>query len=537
MHVLGSRLSLSGFLGLILVGAMGCDDKTQSTATTASSASGAPKATASANATGSANAMGTGAPATTGSAASAGEGTVTLLITADEDGHLLPSDGAPPRGGAAELMGKWIKDEGYCAPKDAKGTGCETSRTIALSTGDHASGPAISTYFLGESTAEVMGKMGYAASALGNHELDFGDLQFAKLVDTSHVSHLAANMHAKAGVLVDKVKDYVMVERGGAKIAVVGLAGIATAKSTMAGRFEGVTFDAYETALGVTVPKAWKDGADAVVVLAHECPEQLEPVIAKHADWHVSLVAGAHCAKDVMATTGATKIASCGRHFEQYLRATLKVDKTKPAGQHVTDVNASRIDVTGATADANVKTTVDAWKKKLDAQLSEEIGFAQKGYAKDAPELAKLFLGGIRKELHADVALVNKQGFRGALGAGPVTRATVYSTIPYENAVLLLNVPGEALLKQLAKDTAVYEGFTGSKEAGFKDANGKPVDPKKSYKLATLDFLYFGGDGFELASLDPSPQETGMVWQTAVIDYLKKHKTTKTSPLEDLAKK
>ena len=45
---------------------------------------------------------------------------------------------------------------------------------LVLSGGDMWTGPAISTWFQGQSMVEVMNAMDYDAAAVGNHEFDFG---------------------------------------------------------------------------------------------------------------------------------------------------------------------------------------------------------------------------------------------------------------------------------------------------------------------------------------------------------------------------
>ena len=70
----------------------------------------------------------------------------------------------------------------------------------------------------------------------------------------------------------------------------------------------------------------------------------------------------------------------------------------------------------------------------------------------------------------------------------------------------------------------------------LKDAKGKPLDPSKVYKVATVEYLYFGGDGFTFENIDSNPGETGMSWQTPVIDWTKQQATSATKPLETLVK-
>src|SRR3954463_6634595 len=92
---------------------------------------------------------------------------LTLLFTGSENGYLLPSasDDGGARGGAAELLARWVAKEGHCAgPLQKNGeSACKDGSTVVLSTGDNANGAAISSVFHGEPTAEVMKQMGYAA--------------------------------------------------------------------------------------------------------------------------------------------------------------------------------------------------------------------------------------------------------------------------------------------------------------------------------------------------------------------------------------
>ena len=79
---------------------------------------------------------------------------------------------------------------------------------------------------------------------------------------------------------------------------------------------------------------------------------------------------------------------------------------------------------------------------------------------------------------------------------------------------------------------------SGKKAAGaWVDAKGQKLVADQKYRVATLDYLYFGGDGFEIEPHDTGPNFTGMGWQTTVIDWTKKLGTTEQAPLEAALKK
>jgi 5'-nucleotidase/UDP-sugar diphosphatase len=465
--------------------------------------------------------------------ASGGPVTVTLLVTADENGALVPSEDG--KGGAAKLLGAWTTLEHHCAgPLKAGGApACPEDGTIALSGGDHFSGAPISNLFGGEPASAAMAKIGYAASALGNHDLDFDRASFARFAHDDGFPYVAANAKTVEPFPKVSLAPFVTIERKGAKVAVVGLASETTTKTAMANRFDGLEVSAYEPALAKAIPEAWASGADALVVLAHECPEVLQPIIEKHADWHVALVTGSHCQKPFEAKAGDTVLASPGRRFESYLRAELKIDPSKPARERVVSVSSKRVEVgKDAPVDPALAGVVNGWKSKLDASLGEEIGYTAKALDKTSPELGKWVAAAVRDAAKADVGIVNEKGIKQGVPAGAIKASDVHAALPYENSVLLMKVSGEDLIANLKNAHAIYSGVKSTKPGVFTTEKGEAIDPKKTYSVATVDYLYFGGDGFTFEKADPLPTETGMVWQTAVIEYAKKLKSSKTSPLE-----
>jgi 2',3'-cyclic-nucleotide 2'-phosphodiesterase (5'-nucleotidase family) len=232
---------------------------------------------------------------------------------------------------------------------------------------------------------------------------------------------------------------------------------------------------------------------------------------------------------------GNTVFAFPGRHFESYLRVRMTVDPTRPARERATSLDATVVAVGETkTKDEKLAALIGDWQKKLDAALGEEIGVTKKALAKDSPELGRWVASAIRESFGADVAIVNRKGMRGDLPAGPFKASAVYSVLPFDNTVLLLSITGEQLRKALGNEQAV---FAGAKAAGkdFVDHAGRPIDPKRKYTVATVEYLYFGGDGFEFEAADPAPKETGMVWQTPVIEWTKKQSLSPKKTLESVA--
>lgn len=481
-------------------------------------------------------------PASVAQAVTRGPEDITILFTSDEHGWLLSStDKGQIRGGAAEMLGLWTAVEGHCPGPPSPP--CKDPRTLALSGGDNYTGPAISTYFGGASMAAAFARMGYAASAFGNHELDFGRLKFEEDRAASGMIYLAANLHAPDTLPSMRLPASAVFERRGIKIAVVGLATDTTLHAAMASRFEGITFEAEEPALDRAVKEAWSKAPDLVVAVAHECPDVLAPIVARHPEWRLSFVGAGHCHKLIDIRAAGVPMIAPGWRLDHYARVRIHADPSRQAGQRVLGVETAVVDMTrpeGAAAtappDPVLARDAAAWKAKVDAALGEQIGFSATGIDKGSPSMGRWIAGAIRAETGADVAVVNAHGLRQDLPRGPITQASVWSILPFDNRVVVVRLDGAALRDNLAIKGAVFAGAARREDGTLTLTDGRAVDPTALYTAATLDFLYFGGDHFTFQdrALAVDEARSGADWRELVIAWTKKRGSGERAPLEAL---
>ena len=475
-------------------------------------------------------------PPASASAALGSPITLRILFTSDEHGWVAPAvEKGRARGGAPALLARWRAHEGHCVPSQEKS--CEEAATLALSGGDNWTGPALSSFFKGEVAAESMRRLGYAASALGNHELDFGRAGFDRNAALEAFPYVGANVSPpleEGGI----TRPFVLVKRSGVTVGVVGLAFKSTPKVGLRENYKGLAFSDEEDALASAVPAAWAAGADAVVVIAHVCAETLKPIVARHPEWRLAFVGGGHCHKKSHAEIGGTPVVEAGAFLHEYIRATLSIDLARPQRERVVSVHTHVVDLTypenappALAPDADEAALVATWQEKTNAALGRVIGYTGETLDPDTPPLANFITDRWREATSADVAMLNRFATRQAIAKGPITLETIYSVLPFDNRLVTMKLTGADLIADVKCCQAHVSGVRADAKGEIVLASGKPIDPAHVYKVVSTDYAYWGGSDFPFEKQDPGGV-IGEDWRAPLLRWLEEHPTREGTPLD-----
>lgn len=94
---------------------------------------------------------------------------------------------------------------------------------LYLDSGDFSQGSPYYTFYKGEVEVELMNRMRCDAATIGNHEFDFGLENLASLIKKANFPIVCANYDFTGTPLEGLVKPYVIIERKGVKIGVLGI--------------------------------------------------------------------------------------------------------------------------------------------------------------------------------------------------------------------------------------------------------------------------------------------------------------------------
>lgn len=199
--------------------------------------------------------------------------------------------------------------------------------------------------------------------------------------------------------------------------------------------------------------------------------------------------------KNITIFFAALCLASCSTHYavDSVTRERLVVD--------------SRYD---AQPDAAAAAFLAPYKEKVDSQMAPVVGHtvkALKGYRPESPlsNLLADVLVWAAKDYgeHPVMGVYNMGGIRASLPEGAVTVGDVLDVAPFENKICFLTLSGEALTRLFENMAFVGgEGVSSgvqleiSKDGKLLSAklHGQAIEPKASYRIATIDYLAQGND-------------------------------------------
>ena len=226
------------------------------------------------------------------------------------------------------------------------------------------------------------------------------------------------------------------------------------------------------------------------------------------------------------------------RYFQITLLSLLLLFSSCKSIQHISrsDVRYQVVSDSTLQEDAEVNMIVAPYKAQLDAVMNEVLGTLPAELTKNRPEstmgnwVTDAVMERMKKEgYNVDFAIVNYGGLRVPyLSQGPLTRGELFELAPFENSMMILDVPGEKLDSFLLL-VAEAGGWPVSKDVKMVISNkkvvsasigGQPVSPTRIYKIATVDYVATGGDNMKVL-IPLMRKETGLIFRDILIDHVK----------------
>lgn len=463
---------------------------------------------------------------------------LTILHVNDVHGHILPytdktiSEKIPVSGGA--YLAKMVEQERAANPEG----------TLLLSAGDMFQGTPISNLFNGQSVIELMNYLHFDAMAVGNHEFDWGRDILDKMRSLADFPFVSSNIVDAQGKGLNGVKPYIFLTRKDVKIAVIGLTTQETANSTKPAYVSGLTFLDPVNLLPGIIKEVKEQGANLVLVLSH-CGLDADKRLAEKVSGIDLIVGGhSHTAVTTPVKVHETLIVQAGSYGLYLGVLQLGFDPSTHRITTYTGADELKTVVAGPDTplDERAAGIIARYNDQIKVEFAQVVGETSVDLVRKYNEesnIGNLVADAMREVTKADMAFQNGGGIRADLPAGKITLEDVFTLLPFDNSLVVMDLTGSQILQILKQNMTTdrkilqvsgirvqYNPSAPTEAEQVKaDFKEKPLDPEKAYRVVTNDFLAAGGDRFT------GFQEGGNVVyddtvRDAFVSYLKKHSPT-----------
>ena len=479
----------------------------------------------------------------------AGTRFLRIIATNDFHGALEPRPDASGvlRGGAAYVATALDRARRECAPD------CET---LLLDGGDLFQGTPASNLSYGRPVVEYYNRMGYAASALGNHEFDWGLDTLRARMRQAKFGIFGANVRYKDGRDVEWIRNDTIVARGRTRIGIIGVSTVVTPTTTRASNVVTLRFDDPAPIVDSIGTALRKRGANFIVVIAHagafcsangatDCGGEIID-LARKVRTRVDAIVSGHTHSLVNTVVNGIPIVqarSSGRAID-----VLDLPITAVSGL------ATRHEVRELAADTITPLpAVDSIVKRAVARVAglvnRHVATIPVTLGRTGPQypLGNLIADAHRWAGKGDVGITNNGGIRTELRAGEATYGSLFEVQPFGNLLYSLTMTGaqlRGLLEQMLSKDRVNDhvsGLTlrydpakppGARIVSVTMADGAPLSDTRTYNVIMNDFLATGGEGYNAGGRATSSRSLDIVDLDALINYLRTLPSPIVAPTE-----
>ena len=447
--------------------------------------------------------------------------------------------------------------------------------------GDFFQGHPIGTMSKGDAVITYFNMIGYDLSVVGNHEYDITEEELIETYKKAEFPILSCNIIDKrTGELVDYVTPYLIIEKMGMKIGIIGLTTTDTETMSFPEHIKNIDVLPSKPALIKYIAKI-RDQVDLIFVVGHMgIPYNPQPAYDRRYNspkskknekrrWGYDAQELAHEVKGIDLFVGGHIHKGFADPWEDPITHTLVLQgyaMGSNVGHLILKIDAETKTISGyekpAFRDGMMITLFeDEWipdkeisekilemQKIAEAGMDEVIGEAaiHLSRAGVGPQniIGNLVCEAMLEYTNADFSFLNLGGIRDDISRGPITYRDVFDVMPFDNQIVMCEVDGN-FLKEII-EMRVSGSRHGLRVAGVnvlvnrtrKDYNrisqltigGEPWQSDKIYKIVTTDFLLKGNAGLVLLTKIPEEKITRYEkdLRDAIVEYIKNNSPVST---------
>ncbi len=376
---------------------------------------------------------------------------------------------------------------------------------LLIDAGDMSQGTPVSNIFYGDPVTDYMNYVKYDCATFGNHEFDWAKAQLERQVERRQFPMICANLVSKDGKPLGFFKPYIVLERAGMKIGLIGLATPTTPRMCFPKNVEDFKFLDPLECVNKYKAELNKQGVKVIGVVSHNGYDEDKEMAAKLTGVDFIIGGHSHTFVDHPSETNGIPVCQAGCWGQKLGFAKLEID---PETGKLLSFRGSLLPV--RSYDAKLHEQLMTYEDKVRGSMSEAVGEinadASNQFTRDkcgTTSVGDVVTDIIKDITKSDVVFMNTHGLRASWAKGVLTRGDIFNVLPFDNNLMTYTIKGSDLAKiieyyidrpsftQVSGITCVYDAKKpfNSRVSDVK-INGQPIDPAKTYKVGTIDFLF-----------------------------------------------
>ncbi|MCG8582248.1 MAG: bifunctional metallophosphatase/5'-nucleotidase [Bacteroidales bacterium] len=365
----------------------------------------------------------------------------------------------------------------------------QTTNVIVACSGDMFSGNPVvdNAAEEGAPMIDLMNRIGFDISVLGNHEFDYGQNVLKSRMNQADFEWVCANVDMGASN-IPQPKAYHTVSKGDLKICFLGL--VETygkddlIPSTHPNKVKGISFNNHSDIVGKYAQLKEEEECDLLIALTHIGLNSDRELAKQHVFF--DMIIGGHSHSKANELVNGTPVFQAGSYLNQLGKISITVKDNK-----VVEYSFDIIELSSySDYDTDMQLIIDDYNNL--PYLKEIIGYSHNDHYR--PEVGCFYTDALRNYLDVDVSFQNTGGVRAGLYSGDITRREIFEISPFKNGVMKYEMSVLEIKRFLvgSKSGFYYSGISieqNDQSIVIRNLNGSELPDETLLTVGINDFI------------------------------------------------
>lgn len=369
------------------------------------------------------------------------------------------------------------------------------TKVLLVCGGDVFSGnPIVDNYTpKGYPMIDIMNRVGFDVSVIGNHEFDYGEDVLKERIDQSEFAWICANVDMSESIIGQPL-DYKTISIDGLKITFLGLVettGKGDIPLTHPWKIKNIQFIRPENVVTQYADLKETEESDLLIALTHlghQAPSGAMGDFKMAEEFpYFDMIIGGHSSVLLNEVVNGIPVVQAGRDLNYIGKVNLTISdrKIESYTHELIDLNEYE------DFDQEIQELIEVYDQSMP-ELDEVIGYSHTFHERF--QVGCFYTDALNGQIGTDISFQNSGGVRTGLDEGEISRREIYEIDPFSNGTVSYTMSVEELKTFLKESGGGYyysgmEIFQIGQEIIIESENGVKLDNELMLNVGINDFI------------------------------------------------